>query len=347
MIIEFDWNSLLPADFEFLIFDLLKELGFKNCQPYGQKGHDKGRDIVCLSTEEPLPGFLVTKKWVVQCKKRSDFPSKVEIDREISAAKEHNPDYWLLCTTAMPTSDRLDYLHSFDNKCNFKIICLEKANLENILRKYPDITDRYFIQQHNHVSLKTIDTTDGELAYDNKNNSLYKVIRHNNAIEYSELEKEPDKDQEGKKLAFVFPYEWEVIGNVFIYNTKNDGLEKLTNYDFPDQYTPKDVWWIDNDKLIILIGHAYGTVTVGGDLFIMDILTNKLLPIYQCEPQDEVMDIVINNKDQCLTLKIAKHDDEYISYKIYKKNLDLKNILEILQIEMESSPFIGKWLPEK
>lgn len=42
------------------------------------------------------------------------------------------------------------------------------------------------------------------------------------------------------------------------------------------QYTPKKLKWIDDENLLMTVGYGYGTVDIGGELFILNIKTNTI-----------------------------------------------------------------------
>lgn len=140
-----DWNQINPKEFEELIFHLLAEEGFYNLEWFGKGGGDRGRDVTGTKIEEPLSGQKLERKWVVQCKHTSRL-NKLALEKDLAAALEHKPDYWLLCTSLCLTSDQRDWLHSVESNynCRFKIICLDQPQLEILLGKYAKIKEQFF-----------------------------------------------------------------------------------------------------------------------------------------------------------------------------------------------------------
>lgn len=61
------------------------------------------------------------------------------------------------------------------------------------------------------------------------------------------------------------------------------------------QYTPKKVEWIDEDRMFVIIGYAYGMVTVGGKLYELNIKDNILTPVItDLTPREEIMSVKVN-----------------------------------------------------
>ncbi|MEK3979262.1 DUF4652 domain-containing protein [Psychrobacillus sp. FSL K6-2836] len=61
------------------------------------------------------------------------------------------------------------------------------------------------------------------------------------------------------------------------------------------QYTPKKVEWIDEDRMFVIIGNAYGMVTMGGKLYVLNIKDNIVSPIItDLPPKEEIMTVKVN-----------------------------------------------------
>lgn len=121
------------------------------------------------------------------------------------------------------------------------------------------------------------------------------------------------------KLVYITPLEWEEIGKLMLYDVKRDTLTELKIDDIPSQYTIKKVSWIGEDKLIMIIGFAYGTVSVGGDLYTYDLNRRILKKIYKCINIEEVK--AFNLQKNSLELEIAVFDEDFNSYSIKNETL--------------------------
>ncbi|MCQ6521322.1 DUF4652 domain-containing protein [Bacillus paranthracis] len=71
----------------------------------------------------------------------------------------------------------------------------------------------------------------------------------------------------GQKAVYISPLAWECLGSLYLFElkeAKNMILIKPTE----DNYIPKKVIWISNNILAIIIGFGYGTIAVGGCIFV-------------------------------------------------------------------------------
>jgi len=163
------------------------------------------------------------------------------------------------------------------------------------------------------------------------------VIKKNNELESICLEStspipaiSPDK----KRIAYIHPYEWEEIGELYIYNIDKGIAEiAITREDIADQNTVKVAKWLDDRYILTIIGYAYGTVRVGGDLYIYDTKDDDLRLAMKAESIDkikpegfvEIMDFDIMN--DYITLKLAKHDEEFMEYIVEDKKIKKDDIV--------------------
>ncbi|WP_322555609.1 DUF4652 domain-containing protein [Sporosarcina beigongshangi] len=78
------------------------------------------------------------------------------------------------------------------------------------------------------------------------------------------------------------------------------------------QNTPKYVEWIDENRLFVIIGYAYGTVTKGGQLYEMNIKDNTIIPVFEdLTEKEEIMTIKANDNGTFTYQKHVYHDDNY------------------------------------
>ncbi len=96
----------------------------------------------------------------------------------------------------------------------------------------------------------------------------------------------PSISPEGKRIAYLSPYEWELLSNVYIYDIERNTrqvvltMEKLAeNKNVRDQFTPKKLAWLDSRYLLMVIQYAYGAVPTGGNLYVYDTAEGSLRPL--------------------------------------------------------------------
>lgn len=95
--------------------------------------------------------------------------------------------------------------------------------------------------------------------------------------------------------------------------TKKTTIYQLKNNEL-SQYTPKFIEWIDENRLFVIIGYAYGTVTTGGKLYELNIKNNSVTPVIEnLLENEEIMAVKVNN-DATLTYKKLVYDSDNYDY---------------------------------
>lgn len=129
-----------------------------------------------------------------------------------------------------------------------------------------------------------------------------------------------------KSIAYIAPFEWEVLGEVYIYDSDTDSSEVvIKRNDLPKQYTPKVVFWLDDRYLLVIIGYAYGTVTVGGNLYIFDTITKRLNLYIKCKERQEIKNIFKNNDE--IIFEIVNFNKEATEYTTEQESIKYKEVL--------------------
>jgi hypothetical protein len=115
----------------------LEKHGFKNIEWHGTSGNDRGRDIVCIRSSEPLPGVIRTERWLVQCKRYTEKRiSKGELNQLLAAAREHKPDTLLLVITDTLNSSLRDWLAEAQKDFPFSVVVWEELHLRREVMKH-------------------------------------------------------------------------------------------------------------------------------------------------------------------------------------------------------------------
>ncbi|MFJ7936496.1 DUF4652 domain-containing protein [Sporosarcina sp. NPDC096371] len=105
-------------------------------------------------------------------------------------------------------------------------------------------------------------------------------------------------DEEGE-AALVVDYP---NTNEFVIYTLKDNIHR--------QNTPKYVEWIDDNRLFVIVGLSYGTVTRGGQLYEMNIKENTTIPVFEDLKQNEEIMSIKANGDGSFTYQKHVYDDE-------------------------------------
>lgn len=73
--------------------------------------------------------------------------------------------------------------------------------------------------------------------------------------------------------------------------------------------SPRFVEWADNENLLVIIGSSSGTVSKGGNLYMLNINTEKVYLVLKT-PSDKQQIMSVQKNDDKLNLKINVYDDD-------------------------------------
>jgi hypothetical protein len=135
----------------------------------------------------------------------------------------------------------------------------------------------------------------------------------------------------GEKSARIYPLEWEVIGQLFIADSNDENSEYAVEFDNVDttQYTPKRLIWLDDEIVLVIIGYAYGTITMGGEVYYYNSVDGSNGVILPIEHHFEFSDLEID--DKMLDLTIIVFDEEYNNNEKRFTLIDIERIYELIE----------------
>lgn len=126
----------------------------------------------------------------------------------------------------------------------------------------------------------------------------------------------------------------EGVGKIVIKNNNGD----IYDFEISDnkKISPRYIEWIDNENLLVVIGSSYGTVSKGGNLYLLNIPSGKSFVVF--ETPDKKQQIVSAQKsNDNINLKVNVYDDNnynkshmenwtiYSFDKNLEKKMDVKN----------------------
>ncbi len=133
----------------------------------------------------------------------------------------------------------------------------------------------------------------------------------------------PDKS----RLVYISPYEWEKIGQLYLYDARNEENEIILGTDdIPEQDSVKQVHWVNDEYLITIVGYGMGTVSVGGDVYLTDIENEVSKKIFEAENRQEVKNIKITEDE--IIFEIAEFDENYLEYDIIDQEYEKEEIID-------------------
>ena len=126
-------------------------------------------------------------------------------------------------------------------------------------------------------------------------------------------------NEERDIFAYIDDVGFEVIGNVNLYDPKTGESTQITSYEYNGtDSTVKKIAWLSDNQLLVIVGFAMGTVTVGGSLYVLSIDTGEMKEILVHGDQEEIIDIVVPDGGSWnLIFVIAKWDDNSMEYETY------------------------------
>lgn len=148
-------------------------------------------------------------------------------------------------------------------------------------------------------------------------------------------EKEDIKWQESKNNKFSAAIkgrgnngEEEGVGTICVKDKENKIWNIKVKNDKQD--TPKNLLWLDDENILVVIGHAYGTVSKGGDLYNINVKTNKISEIYKRKDLKKEV-VSVKKEDEFLVLNMNVFEDDNFS-KSHKEEIKMsyKEIKEII-----------------
>ncbi|SHH53875.1 DUF4652 domain-containing protein [Clostridium grantii] len=115
----------------------------------------------------------------------------------------------------------------------------------------------------------------------------------------------------------------EDIGKIYLKDNQSEEKWSFNIEDKGEQLSPKKVVWIDDKNVAVIVGFAYGTIAVGGDVYKLDIESGNLTKLYYTG--DEKIHVVdMKNNGNKLEMELLVYeDDNYLESHIENKVIEL------------------------
>ncbi|KEI95440.1 hypothetical protein N494_16820 [Clostridium botulinum A2B7 92] len=141
------------------------------------------------------------------------------------------------------------------------------------------------------------------------------------------------KESEQKKYSAIVEGkgnngEEEGIGKVYLKENNTNKLWLLKINEIKDQKSPKFLYWIDDENLLVIIGHGYGTVSKGGNLYCINVKNDTITPVY--ESKDDKHEVISaekvkdNSGETSLILTLNVYEDDNFT-KSHKEKITISN----------------------
>jgi hypothetical protein len=128
----------------------------------------------------------------------------------------------------------------------------------------------------------------------------------------------------------------EGVGKIFV----KDSNDNTSSFEIVDnnKISPIYIEWLDNKNLFVVIGSAHGTVSKGGNLYLLNVSTGKLSSVLQ--PSDKKQQIMTAKKSgNNISLKANVYEDETYNkshvedWTIYSFDTNLSKVMNVKNSE--------------
>lgn len=129
---------------------------------------------------------------------------------------------------------------------------------------------------------------------------------------------EPKLSPNGREIVYITPLEWEVESELILLDLTTGNRSELELDINKDTEKVKDVLWVDDSNLILIIGMLHGTVGVGGDIYRYNIKDKTLVKIVDCQSHKKQA-IKLQLEGDTIYYNIIEYVDDMLNQHIFKK----------------------------
>jgi hypothetical protein len=138
----------------------------------------------------------------------------------------------------------------------------------------------------------------------------------------------PEINSDKTKLAFISPFEFEMVGEVWLYDIANDKNEKIFSKEQSGtDSSARRLLWFDTHHLIIVTGNTFGTVSSNRTLYLLDTHNNNLHQIFQAETNQDIRDLVVSHATS-ISFTMATYNEDSTDFFSEDKTVDISSFLD-------------------
>lgn len=160
------------------------------------------------------------------------------------------------------------------------------------------------------------------IELNNENNTVeLKKEGEDTVVLSDQYPSEPVKSPNGQHAAYLAPFEWEEISDLYIVDLKEGSQKKLIEGN--SESKPKNVIWENDEHVLVILGYPYGTVSIGGNIYRVNIETGNQEQLTDYEDETQITDFHI--EDGTLHYSGIKYtDDEMNEHEEYSNQISLQ-----------------------
>lgn len=160
------------------------------------------------------------------------------------------------------------------------------------------------------------------IELNNENNTVeLKKEGEDTVVLSDQYPSEPVKSLNGQHAAYLAPFEWEEISDLYIVDLKEGSQKKLIEGN--SESKPKNVIWENDEHVLVILGYPYGTVSIGGNIYRVNIETGAQEQLTDYEDDTQITDFHI--EDGTLHYSGIKYtDNEMNEHEEYSNQISLE-----------------------
>lgn len=129
------------------------------------------------------------------------------------------------------------------------------------------------------------------------------------------------------KLAFISPYAFEMAGEVWLYDAASAKKEKqFTLEQAGSEQTARTVMWFDNDHLLVLTGHTFGTISSNRTLYLLNTKDHQLQKLYEAESNQDIRDLALS-EETSVSFRLATYNEDSTDFTATTKTVKVTDDL--------------------
>lgn len=134
----------------------------------------------------------------------------------------------------------------------------------------------------------------------------------------------PAISPDGQRLVYIAPFEFEMAGEVYLYET--GGLEATVLLDrtaFPSEQTPYQLLWLNERKLVVLSGYQFGTIPSRRLLLEADVLTGSVRKITELPEGQDIREMEYDAGGNRLRITAAVYNGDFTDAELHEQFVNL------------------------
>ncbi|GAF65572.1 hypothetical protein BTS2_2470 [Bacillus sp. TS-2] len=131
----------------------------------------------------------------------------------------------------------------------------------------------------------------------------------------------PVKNLEATKALYISPSDFETLGDVYLVDLIS-GEQKVLAEATEDETPKKVIWDFDDEHIYMIKGFAHGTVSVGGNVFKVNIETEEIEELTNYESEIQIINMELMG-DTLYYYGIEYTDDQMMETESYSNQIQM------------------------